>query len=81
MGILYHRYCLELLRNFFGRLLSYMVATGNIQPMTYSRGANMPTHLFYADDMLLFCKATSRNIREIKHALEMYGNMSEKHVN
>ncbi|XP_057806239.1 uncharacterized protein LOC131021166 [Salvia miltiorrhiza] len=37
---------------------------------------DFPTHLLYADDILVFCKASVRNAKKIKHILEYYGRLS-----
>jgi len=32
-------------------------------PIFYCRGISFPTHILYADDILIFCIATKKNIR------------------
>ncbi|XP_057791222.1 uncharacterized protein LOC131008356 [Salvia miltiorrhiza] len=52
------------------------VASRHIIPMDFSRGARFPSHLLYADDILIFCKASMRNARKIKEILDFYGDIS-----
>ncbi|XP_057808818.1 uncharacterized protein LOC131023288 [Salvia miltiorrhiza] len=52
------------------------VNSRHLVPMDFSRGAHFPTHLFYADDILIFCKASCKNARKIKEILDLYGEIS-----
>ncbi len=45
------------------RALSIASTTGQLTPMSYCRGVSLPTHILYADDVLIFCIGTKRNIR------------------
>ena len=45
------------------RALSLARNTGKIVPMSYSRGVSIPTHILYADDVMIFCAGTKQNIR------------------
>ncbi|WCJ18474.1 Retrovirus-related Pol polyprotein from type-1 retrotransposable element R2 [Euphorbia peplus] len=65
-----------LAEDFFSRWLSHLVNTGQLSPMTYSQGVYFPTHIFYADDIFIFCRATVRNMRSIQEAFNFYGNLS-----
>ncbi|XP_057770894.1 uncharacterized protein LOC130990686 [Salvia miltiorrhiza] len=57
-------------------LFSNCVRSGHLVPMDYSRATHFPTHLLYADDILIFCKASVKNARKIKEILELYGDLS-----
>ncbi|XP_057791433.1 uncharacterized protein LOC131008538 [Salvia miltiorrhiza] len=61
-------------------LLSHLilncVAARRLTPMSFSRTMLFPTHLLYADDILIFCRAFIRNAKTIKHILEYYGELS-----
>ncbi|XP_057811785.1 uncharacterized protein LOC131026023 [Salvia miltiorrhiza] len=61
-------------------LLSHLilncVAARRLTPMSFSRSMLFPTHLLYADDILIFCRASTRNAKTIKHILEYYGELS-----
>ncbi|XP_057774769.1 uncharacterized protein LOC130993749 [Salvia miltiorrhiza] len=52
------------------------VKDGCLTPMSMSRANNFPTHLLYADDILLFCKASTKNARTIRNILQRYGELS-----
>lgn len=45
------------------------------------RGSPLVSHLFFADDTLLFVEASSHGITNIKRALEIYGKASGQHIN
>ncbi|XP_057775334.1 uncharacterized protein LOC130994305 [Salvia miltiorrhiza] len=49
--------------------------------MDFSRASHFPSHLFYADDILIFCKASLRNARKIKEILDFYGGLSSQICN
>ncbi|XP_057803279.1 uncharacterized protein LOC131018582 [Salvia miltiorrhiza] len=61
-------------------VLSYIirncVASRHLVPMGFDRISDFPTHLFYADDVLIFCRASVRNAKKIKHILDFYGELS-----
>ncbi|XP_057786555.1 uncharacterized protein LOC131004001 [Salvia miltiorrhiza] len=57
-------------------LISSCVESRHLSPMGFSRSTNFPTHLFYADDIILFSTATVRNARKIKDILNYYGSIS-----
>ncbi|XP_057779785.1 uncharacterized protein LOC130998359 [Salvia miltiorrhiza] len=42
-------------------LISSCVHSKHLVPMRFSRATNFPTHMFYADDIIIFCNATIRN--------------------
>ena len=44
--------------DFLSRLLSRMVDFSQILPISSLRGFSAPTHLLYADDVLIFCRGT-----------------------
>ncbi|XP_057803758.1 uncharacterized protein LOC131019091 [Salvia miltiorrhiza] len=57
-------------------LFQNCVDSGNLVPMNLTRGTAFPTHLLYADDILVFGRATTANARKITHILEFYGSIS-----
>jgi hypothetical protein len=44
------------------RGLSKLVSDGLLKPMKGTRNVQIPSHILYADDVMLFCKGTSSNI-------------------
>ncbi|XP_057790938.1 uncharacterized protein LOC131008050 [Salvia miltiorrhiza] len=58
------------------KLFHNCVASGHLIPMKMSRSRQFPTHLLYADDILVFCKATAANALTIKKILDYYGDIS-----
>ncbi|XP_057790991.1 uncharacterized protein LOC131008108 [Salvia miltiorrhiza] len=57
-------------------LFQNCVDSGNLVPMKITRGTAFPTHLLYADDILVFGRATTANARKITHIFEFYGSLS-----
>ncbi|XP_057771151.1 uncharacterized protein LOC130990949 [Salvia miltiorrhiza] len=60
-------------------ILSSCVSSRHLVPMGFSRALTFPTHLFYADDIIIFCKATVRNARKVQDILNYYGSISGQH--
>lgn len=54
---------------------------GNIHGISITRGAPPITHLFFADDSLLFFKATDQEAIEVKRCLHDYGRLSGQAIN
>ncbi|XP_057808979.1 uncharacterized protein LOC131023456 [Salvia miltiorrhiza] len=52
------------------------IESGHLIPMQFCRGTLFPTHLLYADDILIFCKATQSNARTLHKILDFYGFIS-----
>ncbi|KAK3212741.1 hypothetical protein Dsin_017447 [Dipteronia sinensis] len=67
--------------DFLSRLLSRMVASDQLFPISYPIGFSAPTHLLYADDVLIFCRGTVKNLRRVVHAFRVYGSISGQLVN
>ena len=54
------------------RRLSRAAATGEISPLFIGRDIVFPSHLLYADDVIIFCRASNANCRAILRILEHY---------
>ncbi|KAK3222027.1 hypothetical protein Dsin_009052 [Dipteronia sinensis] len=57
---------------FLSRLLSRMMDFSQLLPISSPRGFFTPTHLLYADDVLIFYRGTVRNLKNIMNAFEVY---------
>ncbi|XP_057808675.1 uncharacterized protein LOC131023144 [Salvia miltiorrhiza] len=57
-------------------LFQNCVSSGHLAPMMMTKLQPFPTHLFYADDILIFCKASIQNAITIKRILGYYGDIS-----
>lgn len=49
--------------------------------MNGTREMHIPSHILYADDMMIFCKGTSSNINVLKNVFLKYGEASGQFVN
>ncbi|XP_019168390.1 PREDICTED: uncharacterized protein LOC109164092 [Ipomoea nil] len=56
-------------------------ARGDIHGIRITRGAPSVSHLFFADDSLLFFKATQVEAQRVKECLEVYSAASEQVIN
>ncbi|XP_057786281.1 uncharacterized protein LOC131003750 [Salvia miltiorrhiza] len=54
---------------------------GLIAGMRFSRSLSFPSHLLYADDVLLFCQATKRNCIMIDSIIQLYSTVSGQYCN
>jgi ribonuclease HI len=54
---------------------------GRLSPMVYARGIAFPTHILYADDIMIFCSGTKRNIRCLLNIFLEYSTVSGQLVN
>ncbi|XP_057791059.1 uncharacterized protein LOC131008183 [Salvia miltiorrhiza] len=57
-------------------LFSNCVNSDHLVPMPWSRRKSFTTHLFYADDILVFFQATISNAHTLWKILDFYGNIS-----
>jgi len=63
------------------RALSMAAADGRIAPMTYCCGVSFPTHILYANDAMIFCTGTKRNIRWLLNIFQRYSEVSGQIIN
>ncbi|XP_050278364.1 uncharacterized protein LOC126719909 [Quercus robur] len=54
-------------------LISQAAAQGDIRGYSFSRNSPRLTHLFFADDSLLFCRSTVQECQKILDILDTYG--------
>jgi len=50
-------------------------------PMSYCRGMVLPTHILYADDILIFCTGLKSNIRCLRQIFNDYSEASGQLIN
>lgn len=56
--------------------ISSLVQTGELLPMDGPRGFSTPYHVLYADDIMIFCRGTKRNLQAIVNLFKLYGEAS-----
>lgn len=65
----------------FSTLLSQAEMMGKIHGVTVARNAPQVSHLFFADDTVLFCRANNHEAEEIKNINGMYEKASGQRIN
>ena len=72
-------FCLA--EDYLNRRLSQLFADSSLVPMYASSRVFCPSHFLYADDILIFCRASRTNIHKIASVFESYGAISGQVVN
>ncbi|XP_028087437.1 uncharacterized protein LOC114288151 [Camellia sinensis] len=65
----------------FSRLIARSVREGRISGLRIRKGCPIPSYLFFADDAVLFFKATAAECQEVGRLLQLYGDASGQSVN
>lgn len=58
------------------RGISLLIQTRKLLPMVGPRGIPIPSHILYADDIMIFCKGTRRNLSTLVSLFDSYGQAS-----
>ncbi|XP_072064253.1 uncharacterized protein [Arachis hypogaea] len=69
--------CMEMIACF----ISHRVSQGLWNPVAVSRNGPRLSHLMFADDLLLFCKASKAQVIEVMHCLDLFSRASGLKVN
>lgn len=56
--------------------ITYLVQKGLLHPMSSPRGFQIPSHVLYADDVLIFCKGSKSSLLNLLKLLKHYGDAS-----
>lgn len=54
---------------------------GTLSQMRYTSNSHFLYHMLYADDILLFCAASLKNMKLLRDTFVMYSNNSRQSVN
>lgn len=63
------------------RGISKLVDKGEMDLISSSRGCQVPSHCFYADDLMIFCKGKTSNLEALKCLFTRYANCSGQIIN
>ena len=63
------------------RMIHKAASNGDIQGVSICRNGPKLTHLFFADDSLLFCRATSNDCQKVLEILSSYERVSGQKLN
>ncbi|CAL0322191.1 unnamed protein product [Lupinus luteus] len=64
----------------FSRGLMKLQEQGKIHPISGPANISTPTHVLYADDILIFCKGVKREIRALNNLISSYASASGQHI-
>lgn len=65
----------------FSRLLTHSASIGELSPLFLGRNITFPSHLLYADDVIVFCRASTSNCRTLLKILRCYKDWSGQSYN
>jgi hypothetical protein len=63
------------------RSITKLVREGKLTLIKGSRTMNVPSHILYVDDIMLFCKASNSNIQALSNLFMNYAEVSGQKVN
>jgi ribonuclease HI len=63
------------------RSITKLVRDGKLSLIKGSRNMDVPSHILYADDIMLFCKASRSNIQSLSNLFMKYAESSGQFVN
>lgn len=66
----------DICEDILSRMFIDLVEKGEFLPMKMTMHKVFPSHLLYADDILLFCQASIMNAKSIQNTLRKYGEVS-----
>lgn len=61
--------------------ISIMVQNGKMKPMLGPKGVQTPSHVLFADDIMVFCNGTKKNLRNLIDLFRDYGEPSGHWIN
>ena len=70
-----------LVEEVLSRGLSKLVDDKKILHMASPQGFLTPSHILYADDIFIFCRADSKSLRNLSYFLKTYDDFSGQYVN
>lgn len=63
------------------RAISHFVNSGLLKTASGPNNFSSPSHVMYADDMLVFCNGSKRNLQALMSLLSDYRKVSGQHIN
>ncbi|XP_039682998.1 uncharacterized protein [Medicago truncatula] len=70
-----------LVEEVLSRAISISSTRGRLTNISYCRGSFIPTHVLYADDIMIFCTGLKSNIRELLRIFQRYSKVSGQVIN
>lgn len=74
-------YLFILLSELLSRMLLKLESEGKIQGVRFGRTEPALSHLFFADDIMVFCRANAENVEEISKCLDQYCKWTGQKIN
>lgn len=72
---------IAVLTDLLSRILSRVEGVGRLKGITILRSSPHITYFMYADDLVIYCKATPKDAKEIKECLNLYCQWSGRCIN
>ena len=66
---------------YLSRMITITVQNGSITPISPCRNVPVPTHLLYADDLILFMKGDKKGAVKIKQIFNQFAESSRLSIN
>jgi hypothetical protein len=63
------------------RSISRLVSQGNLTQIKGTRNVRVPSHSFYADDLMIFCKGGLNGLKHLKELFNLYAIESGQVIN
>jgi hypothetical protein len=63
------------------RGIAKLVDDGKVETIAASRSHHIPSHCFYADDLMVFCKGKTSCLQALKELFTRYANCSGQIIN
>lgn len=63
------------------RAITHLVEKGKVSLISSSRHHNFPSHVLYADDVMVFCKGNIASVNALKDLFWTYATASGQHIN
>lgn len=65
-----------ILEDVLSRSISLLVEEGNLKPMAGPRETQTPSHVMFADDIMVFYRASKQNLNNLMDIFKTYGDIS-----
>ncbi|XP_019432658.1 PREDICTED: uncharacterized protein LOC109339642 [Lupinus angustifolius] len=76
-----NKFCTWIKKDVLSRGIMKLVNEGKLNSISGPASSKSPSHVLYADDILIFCKGIKRELLTLKHLVNEYAYVSGYHIN